>query len=237
LTYFLIEQPPAHCEFFASGAAVLLRLGGIPSRYVTGFVPTEYNLFGQCWIARNKDAHAWAEAFVGNRGWVTVDATPGPGRPQHQEHSPFALAWDAARFRVHELFVLLRADVGEALQRFVIGVATLLIKVIVSTSFGWALALVTLAALIALGKRVFRRRRTRRVPRVAPPHPMQFQVRDLERRLRRHGVVRTAAETLHHLAARLERDYAEHPWALEAAAWLRNYACVRYGRNDAPKDA
>ena len=173
LTYFLIDRPPAHCEFFASGAAVLLRLGGIPSRYVTGFVPTEYNLFGQCWIARNKDAHAWTEAFVGNRGWVTVDATPGPGRPQHEEHSPFALAWDAARFRFHELFVLLRADIGEALQRFVIGVATLLIKVLVSTPFGWALAVVILAGLIALGRRFFRRRRPRRVT-IAPPPPCRL---------------------------------------------------------------
>lgn len=38
LSWFLLEKPNAHCEFFAAGAAILLRLGDIPTRYVTGFV-------------------------------------------------------------------------------------------------------------------------------------------------------------------------------------------------------
>jgi len=34
---FLFEKKQGYCEYFASAAAVLLRLEGIPSRYVTGF--------------------------------------------------------------------------------------------------------------------------------------------------------------------------------------------------------
>lgn len=82
VSWFLLEQPDAHCEFFASGVAVLLRLGGVPCRYVTGFVVHEENRFSREWIARNRDAHAWVEAWDRDRGWVTVEATVGDGVPQ-----------------------------------------------------------------------------------------------------------------------------------------------------------
>jgi transglutaminase-like putative cysteine protease len=81
VAWFLLEQPDAHCEFFASGAAVLLRLGGVPCRYVTGFVVHEQNQFSHEWIARNRDAHAWVEAWDPDQGWVTVEATAGGGVP------------------------------------------------------------------------------------------------------------------------------------------------------------
>ncbi|TWU37323.1 transglutaminase-like domain-containing protein [Novipirellula artificiosorum] len=38
IAYFLLDRPPAHCEYFASGAVVLLRSVGVPCRYVTGLV-------------------------------------------------------------------------------------------------------------------------------------------------------------------------------------------------------
>ncbi len=82
IAWFLLEQPDAHCEFFASGAAVLLRLGGVPCRYMTGFVVHEQNQFSHEWIARNRDAHAWVEAWDPDRGWVTVEATAGGGVPE-----------------------------------------------------------------------------------------------------------------------------------------------------------
>ena len=81
VVWFLLEQPNAHCEFFASGAAVLLRLGGVPCRYVTGFVVHEQNQFSHEWVARNRDAHAWVEAWDPDQGWVTVEATAGGGVP------------------------------------------------------------------------------------------------------------------------------------------------------------
>ena len=82
LTHFLLERPAAHCEYFASGAAVLLRAVGVPCRYVTGFVAGEKNNHGGYWVARNRDAHAWVEAFDRDRGWVLVEATPAAGVPQ-----------------------------------------------------------------------------------------------------------------------------------------------------------
>ncbi|MEK7996962.1 MAG: transglutaminase domain-containing protein, partial [Planctomycetota bacterium] len=78
LTYFLLEASTGYCEYFASGAAILLRLGGVPTRYVTGFLVTVQDPQGELWIARNMDAHAWAEAWDQERNqWTIVEATVG----------------------------------------------------------------------------------------------------------------------------------------------------------------
>ena len=79
---FLLQQPPmaAHCEYFAASAALLLRCMGVPTRYVVGYYAHEGDGPGVT-VVRQRDAHAWAEAWVAGTGWVTVDATPGDGRP------------------------------------------------------------------------------------------------------------------------------------------------------------
>jgi len=73
---FLFEKKQGYCEYFASAAAVLLRLEGIPSRYVTGFNIQLGNRQGNHYVVREADAHAWVEAYVPNFGWVQVDPTP-----------------------------------------------------------------------------------------------------------------------------------------------------------------
>ena len=76
LTYFLLEASTGYCEYFGSGAAILLRFAGVPTRYVTGFLVTERDEAGEAWVARNMDAHAWAEAWDDQRRqWVIVEAT------------------------------------------------------------------------------------------------------------------------------------------------------------------
>ena len=71
LRAFLLGRRAAHCEFFATAAAVMLRTRGVPTRYVTGFVAAESNPVGGYWVARNEDAHAWCEAWDPARGWGT----------------------------------------------------------------------------------------------------------------------------------------------------------------------
>ena len=80
---FLLGEHAGHCELFASSAVLLLRLRGVPARYVTGFRGGEWNAVGGYVAVRDDRAHAWAEAFVPDRGWVRVDATPaGPPLPR-----------------------------------------------------------------------------------------------------------------------------------------------------------
>jgi hypothetical protein len=73
---FLFEQKAGHCEYFASATAVLLRASGVPTRYVNGFLGGEWNEIGHYVAVRENRAHSWAEAYMGELGWMRVDATP-----------------------------------------------------------------------------------------------------------------------------------------------------------------
>lgn len=82
LGYFLDRRVAAHCEYFATATTILLRLSGVPARYVTGFYVQEQNTFDGSWIARRKHAHAWVEAYDDKtQKWVTVESTPSEGLP------------------------------------------------------------------------------------------------------------------------------------------------------------
>ncbi len=52
-----------------------MRAAGIPARVVTGYQGGEYNAIGGYLIVRQRDAHAWSEVWLGDRGWVRVDPT------------------------------------------------------------------------------------------------------------------------------------------------------------------
>jgi len=74
--HFLLERNPGHCEYFATSMAVMLRHLGIPSRVVNGFQSGEWSALTSSFIVRQADAHAWVEAWMPERGWVTFDPTP-----------------------------------------------------------------------------------------------------------------------------------------------------------------
>jgi transglutaminase-like putative cysteine protease len=72
---FLFETRSGFCENYASGFTVLMRAAGIPARIVTGYQGGELNPLGDYLIVRQRDAHAWVEVWLGERGWVRVDPT------------------------------------------------------------------------------------------------------------------------------------------------------------------
>jgi transglutaminase-like putative cysteine protease len=80
---FLFAEKDGHCEYFASAAAILLRTGGVPTRYVNGFLGGEWNDLRQAITVRENRAHSWIEAYLGREGWVRVDATPALSRTAH----------------------------------------------------------------------------------------------------------------------------------------------------------
>ena len=80
ISNFILKKKAAHCEYFASAAVVMLRAAGIPTRYVSGYFAHESG-GKDALLIRQRDAHAWAESWIPGTGWVTVDATPGGGRP------------------------------------------------------------------------------------------------------------------------------------------------------------
>jgi len=76
LANFLFVTKRGYCEYFASAMAVMLRTLGIPSRVVTGYQSGYYNEISGMYVIRASDAHAWVEAWIDGRGWVTFDPTP-----------------------------------------------------------------------------------------------------------------------------------------------------------------
>lgn len=75
--YFLFEQGEGYCEHFASSLAVMARSLGIGTRFVTGYVPGQYNPLTGYFEVRSSDAHGWVEAYFPHQGWVPFDPTPG----------------------------------------------------------------------------------------------------------------------------------------------------------------
>ncbi|MDR3395559.1 MAG: DUF3488 and transglutaminase-like domain-containing protein [Parasulfuritortus sp.] len=72
---FLFASRRGFCEHYAGAFTVLMRAAGVPARVVTGYQGGEYNPIGKYWIVRQRDAHAWAEIWLANQGWVRVDPT------------------------------------------------------------------------------------------------------------------------------------------------------------------
>ena len=73
---FLVYRKSAHCEYYASAMVLMLRSLGIPARYKVGYIVHEYNRTGGYFIVRDKDAHAWVQAYIPDKGWVDFDPTP-----------------------------------------------------------------------------------------------------------------------------------------------------------------
>ncbi len=75
-----LETRSGRCTHFAATTVLLLRLQGIPSRVVTGFLVSRWSEADGSWSVQARDAHAWAEVWFDDVGWVTVDATPPDSR-------------------------------------------------------------------------------------------------------------------------------------------------------------
>jgi hypothetical protein len=72
---FLFQTKVGFCQHFSSAYAVFMRAAGVPTRVVTGYVGGHYNKLGGYWLLKQKDAHAWDEIWLEDRGWVRVDPT------------------------------------------------------------------------------------------------------------------------------------------------------------------
>ncbi len=72
---FLFNTRSGFCEHYASAFVFLMRAAGVPARVVTGYQGGELNPVGNYMIVRQSEAHAWAEVWFEEAGWVRVDPT------------------------------------------------------------------------------------------------------------------------------------------------------------------
>ena len=106
VNHFLTEGR-GYCVHFATAGTLLLRLQGIPARYVSGYA-AQLDQRGRGDV-QDSDAHAWVEVYIDGCGWYPVEMTPGysgtgdgailsedpaepepetPGEPEPEEETP-----------------------------------------------------------------------------------------------------------------------------------------------------
>jgi hypothetical protein len=228
IAHFLRTQHAAHCEFFASATVLVLRSAGVPTRYVTGYVADEFSDEESMWVARNADAHAWAEAYDDSTGlWIPVESTPGR---TYQTVDPTAEAQLDEGF-----FDALGMEVGA-------DGSTLL-----GRTLGWLLSIrpsdplmivfriaqLPLFCVLAflLWSKYLRPTRSDVDSIGLRSRKMLGKV---DRQLRKHSLVRMPSETLYQFADRIDGQRAEPaqdgiPELLSGVSvWYRDYANARY---------
>jgi transglutaminase-like putative cysteine protease len=228
LDTFLFDTQEGYCQHFAGAMALLLRMGGIPSRVATGFSPGGFSKRRDAWIVRDTDAHAWVEAWFDELGWVTYDPTPDltPARSQiaalEEPPAPVPSTTDPTGANgggpsTAQRLGGVRPDLLLDPQRSVPvdGAGT-------EDGGGvpWWLFALAGAAVLALGAALVGRIRRHRARE--PLSPLDRAVAELESALRRAGRPLETGTTLRQLEQRLGGSD-------EATAYLRALSASRYG--------
>ena len=74
--YFLFEQSTGYCAHFSTAFVILARSVGLPARWVKGYSYGDLQEDGSYLICNNH-AHAWAEVWFDDYGWIPFEPTPG----------------------------------------------------------------------------------------------------------------------------------------------------------------
>jgi len=109
---FLFRTREGFCEHYTNAFVFLMRAGGVPARVITGYQGGELNRMGGYLIVRQADAHAWAEVWLADRGWVRVDPT-GAVAPNRVQEGLYAAVADQGELP----FLMRRGGDGQWLRQ------------------------------------------------------------------------------------------------------------------------
>ena len=181
LAEFLFDTKRGWCEYFAGAAAILLRVQGIPTRYVRGLNVTGSQRLGDHYVVREWDRHAWIDVYLDGRGWIEYDPTPAA------EYESLHAGLEGGR--LSELFERLRSSFAELYARLHTFEWTSLVRP--------ALLLGALFLLVAAAFRFarVRLRREKRRARGEEREPMEIErlANELDRKLVGLGCPRPAS--------------------------------------------
>ncbi|OAI21401.1 MULTISPECIES: transglutaminase TgpA family protein [Methylomonas] len=98
---FLFDHRAGFCSHYATAFVYVLRAAGIPARVVGGYQGGQFNAVGGFLEVRQADAHAWAEVWLAERGWVRFDPTAAiaPERIERGVDIDLQVASGAVNFR------------------------------------------------------------------------------------------------------------------------------------------
>jgi len=228
LTHFLLEESTGYCEYFASGAAILLRLAGVPTRYVTGFLVTERDPEGESWLAQNMDAHAWAEAWDQERKrWTIVEATVGEDPPTATSMEQLGRTAGGVRALLSQLQEALYQYGLFGLLGWFLTSYRLLAGLLLTIVFGGVLSLAL--------SRYYSRKKSKgqmqsRLARNPQLVALQKMLTRMDRKVKAAGPPRHLCETLHAFSKRLRaQDPGDGLWT-RISSWYLEYADLRYRR-------
>ena len=88
---FLFQTQRGFCEYYAIAFTVLMRAAGVPTRIVTGYQGGEPNPLSDYFVVRQRDAHAWTEVWLEDKGWVRIDPTSAVSPERIEEGIDIAL--------------------------------------------------------------------------------------------------------------------------------------------------
>jgi transglutaminase-like putative cysteine protease len=231
---FLFATRQGFCEHYAGAFVFLMRAAGIPARVVTGYQGGELNPVDGYMTVRQSDAHAWAEVWLKERGWLRVDPTAAvaPDRVRLglggalPRQAPFGIAalgndkdsW-LARLRFHA------SAANNAWNQWILDYnperQRNFLTELSARAVDWH-TLAAVPALLALGWswRLLRARRRR--------NPVQTAWERFGVLLARHGVVRAPDEGPHTLARRVAALALPDERKAAMAEFLQLYAALRY---------
>ena len=242
---FLLTTRAGFCEHYAAAFVVLMRDLGIPARVVTGYQGGELNPVDGYLEVRQSDAHAWAEVWLEQRGWVRVDPTAAvaPERIEHKVglRAPRGIfggliALGPANSTWLPLLRLNLDALANSWNQWVLGYSPKRQQSLIGSlglgevdwmkltllMFGSGTAVMALSMIPLMLRR----------PKVAP---LDRLYRRFCQSLARYGLVRTIDEGPGSLRERVMRD-SKLPAAKKSAAvrFLERYEALQYGRLTTP---
>jgi transglutaminase-like putative cysteine protease len=168
IDHFLFEARTGFCEHYAEAFVFLARAADIPARVVTGYQGGHVNPINGAFSVRQSDAHAWAEVWFAQRGWVRVDPTeivapmridqglegvlenglPFMLRPENSWLRKMRDGWEAVATRWHRLVIsydgrrqrdlLETFGLDDFSSPMTFGMATIAIALLMAAFYGWA---------------------------------------------------------------------------------------------------
>ncbi len=234
---FLFTTKKGFCEHYAGSFVFLMRAAGVPARVVTGYQGGEYNELGDYYILRQYDAHAWAEVWLRDLGWVRYDPTAAIAPSRIQSGLNAALPDNAALpffARTQSQFLLKLRFNLDALNnqwnQWVLGYNTerqfAFLTRLGMEDITWQKLAINMLAGVSLLVGIFTLVMLRRLV-TRQTDAIQASYLKFCRKLEKRGTLRAAHEGARDFALRAAKIHPQH--AAQIADITARYVALRYG--------